>query len=180
MLDRLDAAVGAEAVHVVGALDDLPCDITDRYPGRGHPSLRASMGVTVQDQVGARSIDGLPQKIASEERIDLQSLSTKRGLHRGVVQERHSVLGLEFRQRPPQPRGNVARMSDQGLHLRLAEVAPAGPGEPAAEPLRCSDRSSMWGRMVPARSGPKRRSPVAATRITRASPRLRTVSGTST
>src|SRR6266511_4134058 len=119
MLDRLDAAVGAEAVHVVGALDDLPCDVADRYPARSHPSLRASMGVTVQDQVGARSIDGLAQRIASEERIDLQSLSSKRGLHRGVVAG--APLGARPRvpTAPPQPLGNVARMLDQGLHLRL-------------------------------------------------------------
>ena len=44
-------------------------------------------------------------------------------------------LGLECGQGLLEPAGHVAGVAHEALHLGLAEIAAAGPGEPAAETL---------------------------------------------
>src|SRR5581483_3443642 len=63
----------------------------------------------------------------------------------GVVQQRHLDVGVEPGQGLLQTVGEAAGVGHEGLHLRLAELRPAGADEAAAEALgpRHADRRSV-------------------------------------
>src|SRR5215218_1241317 len=131
--------LGVEAEHLVGAADHRGGDVADRDPAGGGAVAAAPVRVAVDDQVGPGPVDRLGQQVAAEEGVDLAGLAGQGLGHRRVVEQGDSPVGPQAVQGPLQPAGQGLGVTDERLHLGLAEVAGAGPGEAAAEPLGPGD-----------------------------------------
>lgn len=77
-----------------------------------------------------RDRDDLP-----EERVQLPGLSPERVPGRRVMEEDNALVGLEPAQNLVESFRRRLRVSDEGFHLPLPEVAPVGSGKPTGEPL---------------------------------------------
>ena len=96
------------------------------------------MGMPVNGEIDAKSVDRLGQMKTSEKRINLALFSRESLLDRAEVGEHHLKLDVEpgdllerFVQQPPL----LARMAGKELHFGLAELAPAGSRESTSETL---------------------------------------------
>lgn len=98
------------------------------------------MRVSVNDQVRAGVVDRLREQVRTQERIYFAGLSLQRLGHGGVVHESQlQIHVVQFAQGRLETVGGLARMPDERLHLRLAELGSASTCETAAEAFDAGD-----------------------------------------
>ena len=110
-------------------------NVADPDPTRGQAPVGATVGVAVQDEVGAGPIDRLRQQVATEERVDRRPArpATSRRTASGAIA--HPEVGSSSFQAALQTLRRLGRMTDEALHLQLAELAGMAAGEAAPKTL---------------------------------------------
>src|SRR3954453_21511449 len=138
-------ALIVQAEEVEGAADEWLRDVADVGPARRHalpgsPVGWAAGGRAGEGDVGPGAVDRLREQVAAEEGVDLELLADERGLHRRVVEEGDTDVGvLDLVERALEQIRAVLRVADELLHHALAEGGAAGAREAAAEALDPGD-----------------------------------------
>src|SRR5215213_2409659 len=130
--NRLFADV-VEVVQGVGTPDHRLRDIPDGHPAGGLTLFPPRVGMSVDDEIGARAVDCLGKEVAPEERVKLESLAVERFWDWRVVEQRDSEVTAKSVQRGFKGGRALLRMAHERLHLGFAEFARAGAEESAAE-----------------------------------------------
>jgi hypothetical protein len=73
----------AYVVHRTGASQDRQRNVAHVRAAGRDAALLAGVGVPVYGQVGSRTVDGLSQEVAAQERVDLRRLAGQRVRDRG-------------------------------------------------------------------------------------------------
>jgi hypothetical protein len=119
-------------------------DVVNGHPARRQTRFGPRVRVAMERYVCATPIDRLLQEVTSEEGEDLRALSRQRGRDRRVVTQSHARVGTF--QRPQvllQDLAHLPRVTDERLHLRLAELGAAGLPEATPETLGTGDAHAV-------------------------------------
>src|SRR5690606_27810808 len=92
-------------------------------------------------------IDRLAEEVRAEKRVDLELLAEQRVFRRRVMGQRDADIALHALQRVQQLTRRVLRMTNERLHLELAELRAACPGETAAEAFDAGDADAPAGEL---------------------------------
>src|SRR5262245_10930642 len=128
-----------ELVEAVRLPDHRECHVAHRDASGRDALFRSVVRVTVHDEVGTGTVDGLPQQVTAEKRIDLVTLGPERVFDGRVVQQRDSYVSFQLLERTAQAFRDVLRRLQERLHLGFAEVAPARAGKSASEAFAPGD-----------------------------------------
>src|SRR5437764_15035461 len=96
---QVDGATLWKGVELEGLPDHGERDVADGDACGGYSVFHTSVGVSVDDEVGAGEVDCLGEEVAAEEGIDLVSLGAKRGFHRREMHVGYALVGVQLVQR---------------------------------------------------------------------------------